>query len=763
MRRRMAKCYNDGMKTMLHAFFLIFVFAPLYAANVTIQSLCGEWEFHMGDTCWRRVTVPHDWAIAGPFDIKGSSATGKLPWKGEGVYRRSFEAAALKDGETARLEFDGVMARPEVFLNGVRVGGWDYGYMGFTCDVTSALRSGTNEVEVRASTKTHGSRWYPGGGIYRSVRFVVASKDATLPGTMFIRLERLEGGAAHMLATWETSAGSAERRWTVEKPVLWTPENPKLYTVRLNGEEFRYGIRTCAFTANDGFHLNGKRYQIKGANLHSDLGPLGMAFHKGAARRQLEIMKEMGVNAIRTAHNPPDPQFLELCDEMGFLVWDECFDKWNDTASRLPEENLETYVVRNLRAFVRRDRNHPCVICWSISNEIGAAGGNYKDGQTKERVAMFAAAVREEDATRPVGSGNCHPEWFGDKSIFAPLDVTGWNYQHAYAVQHAFNPDTQAVVMTESSSAVSSAGWYGEEAPANKYDYATNVTEICSYDCSAVPFGDIPDVEFHRIEKDAYCAGHFVWTGIDYLGEPSPYDYVIKGLGRERESRSSYFGCVDLAGFPKNRFWLYRSLWNEQSHTLRIVAGGRRTSAWVYTDADEAELFADGKSLGRKQKLKDVDYPLDFIRMWPRKASCKDNPYYAVCDKYRLRWFDIPEGTKELVAVAYRNGKQAARTVSKRPGPAARIVVKREKERDGLVYFRISMVDREGTLVDTASEKVSFSLSGPGRLIAVGNGDARGYESFADVSSHSLYCGRAIAIAMRTGVGELTLKAELAK
>ena len=751
------------MKILLMAAVALASFAAIAASGERVTSLDGEWQFARDGGAFAAVEVPHDWAIAGPFDRGGSSATGKLPWKGAGIYRRTFTASVPKDGGAVRLEFDGVMARPEVFVNGIRVGGWDYGYMGFSCDISGAVRDGENELEVRASTLEHGSRWYPGGGIYRSVRLVECARGYTLPGTVFITTPDVTRDAATVHVEWRTADGRHEKSFVVSNPVLWSPETPQLYEVEVNGRTYRYGVRTCRFTPDDGFHLNGRRYQLKGANLHADLGPLGMAFHKGAARRQLEIMKDMGVNAIRTAHNPPDPQFLDLCDEMGFLVWDECFDKWNDTASRRADENLEEYVTRNLRAFVRRDRNHPSVICWSISNEIAPAGDKNLDGQTRARVAAFAAAVRALDPTRPVGSGNCHPEWFRDRTVFDALDVTGWNYSHSYAEVHGWGPQPRAVVMTESAAAVSSAGWLGDAPPANKYDFATNVTEVSGFDGNAVPYGDIPDIEFERIARDGFCAGEFVWTGFDYLGEPSPYDYVIKGLEPARQSRSSYFGCVDLAGFPKNRFWLYRSHWNRKDHTVHIVAnlggnGGR--AAWVYTDGEEAELFADGRSLGRRRKTAADDYALDFMRVWPRRETCEENPYYAICDKYRLRWFEVPAGTKELVAVAFKDGAEIGRAVKRAAGRPVRIESKLERERDGLLFFNIALVDAIGTVVEDASESVSFSVKGPGRIIAFGNGDARGYASFKATDSHPLYCGRALVIVRREGSSAIDIVAE---
>ncbi len=745
--------------------FSVFVLAQTAVASNPFlpkertTALDGEWRFAKDGGPFMTVEVPHDWGIAGPFKKDGDGNTGKLPWKGTGVYRRSFTCRKPVGGGAARLEFDGVMARPEVFVNGVRVGGWDYGYMSFWCDITAAVKDGENALEVRADTRCHGSRWYPGGGIYRSVRLVECAPGYTLPGSVFITTPEVSEKSATVHVEWETRTGRHEKTFKVENPVLWSPETPHLYTVDVNGTKYRYGIRTCEWTADDGFHLNGKRYQIKGANLHADFGPLGIAFHKGAARRQLEIMRSMGVNAIRTAHNPQAPEFLDLCDEMGFLVWDECFDKWNDTASRRKDENLEEYVSRNLAAFVRRDRNHPCVVCWSISNEIRAATDAYPDGQTKERVAAFAAVVRSVDPTRPVGSGNCKPEGFPDKSIFEALDVTGWNYARAYAAQHAFDPAGEAVVMTESACNCSSRDWYGDAPPANKLDFDFKANEVSAYDSCAAQFGDIPDVEFLRVERDRYCAGEFVWCGFDYLGEPYPFEPGMNKVPSPKQSRSSYFGCVDLTGVPKNEYYLYRSQWNDKAHTVRIVAPSSPAlrAAYVYTDGDSAELFADGRSLGMKRKLKDIDYPLDFKRDWPKAESCEANPYYAVCDKYRFRWFDVPAVKKELTAVAYKDGKEIGRETLRLPGAPARLEIEEEPERDGLLFFHVKMVDANGTVVPDASDRVAFALSGPGRLLAVGNGNANGYDSFADTFSHPLYRGRALAIVRRTGDGEISL------
>ena len=393
------------------------VAAALCAHSATL-SLDGTWEFSKNGGAFEKVTVPHDWAIAGPFNPEAPCGSGKLPWQGYGEYRRTFTAARA---EKAFLVFDGVMAWPEVLLNGKKVGGWDFGYMSFRCDVTDALKDGENEVVVKADTRPHQSRWYPGGGLYRSVRLETFKLTDADPETVVITTsgvaegrrgepgEKTTDATAVVHFSYETFDGrKVAFDQHVHNPVLWSDVTPHLYEYELCGRIYRYGIRTIEWTADDGFHLNGERVQIQGVNLHSDLGPLGMAFNVSAAKRQLRIMKDMGVNAIRTSHNAPDPKFLDLCDEMGFLVWDECFDKWDETAGRKPEQELEEFAVRNLRQFVKRDRNHPSVIAWSVANEIAPVGDKYgkPSGMTRARNKLFADTVRAIDPTRPVGSGN---------------------------------------------------------------------------------------------------------------------------------------------------------------------------------------------------------------------------------------------------------------------------------------------------------------------------------------------------------------------
>ena len=606
------------------------------------------------DSAWECVRVPHDWAISGPFDESAHGGSGKLPWKGVGWYRRTFTLEPGDAGASVFLDFDGVMASPEVYVNGQNAGGWDYGYASFRVDVTPYVKSGVNTLAVRADTRDHRSRWYPGAGIYRKVVMKVRNKVHFAHNGIFVTTPQVSKDAATVRVAWEiegtvpigaqvkvavaqerdpptsptggprSCAAATDGKLSVyiEKPVLWDVDAPDLYEaeVRLvNGgqtlscERVRFGIRSIAFPvatgsltndwAANGFHLNGRRVQFKGVDLHSDLGLLGMAFDKSAMRRQLQIMKDMGANALRTSHNCPAPEVLDLCDEMGILVWNEAFDKWDGTAGRRPDQNLEEYVARNLRQFVRRDRNHPCVVIWSMSNEIVTPDykdRNYVDGLTKARCTYFREQMRREDTTRPIGNGNIswisEPKYL-DENMFDDLDITGWNYGACYRRVKAKYP-TKPIVYSESASAFSSYGFYINPPPNGKHTYGNDQFQVDSYDHNAGP--DIPDVEFNYMEQDRYVCGEFVWTGIDYLGEPTPF---------AKDSRSSYFGIVDLMGVPKDRFYLYRSYWNKKADTIHILPHwnwkgleGKSVPVYVYTSGDRAELFLNGRSLGMRKK-----------------------------------------------------------------------------------------------------------------------------------------------------------------
>ena len=717
------------------------------------------------DAAWETVRVPHDWAIRGPFvPEEPSGNAGKLPWKGVGWYRNKFSVPEdgrrlLEAGGRAYLEFDGVMAFPQVWVNGSKAGGWDYGYMSFTLDTTKFLKGGENLLAVRADTRSNKARFYCGAGLYRRVRLTVRPAKHVLPGTMEITTPLVSKEKAAVNVACETTEGPTNFSFTVVAPELWDTASPALYTLDFLGEKFRYGIRTIAFPPDDGFHLNGRRVQLKGANLHSDLGLLGMAFDKSAMRRQLALMKEMGVNAIRTSHNPPAPEMLDLCDEMGLVVWDEGFDKWDALGGLPPGAQLEEYVARNLRALVRRDRNHPSVIIWSMANEIWEWDPAHPlpergpEGQTRARNVFFREQMRLEDKTRPIGNGNrpqMNEKRILDMGLFDGLDITGWNYWRSYAPVKKRYPD-KPVVYSESASAVSSYGFYEHPLPDGKHAYwryggrKTGVWQVDSRDLETSI--DIADVEFDRMENDRYCCGEFVWTGIDYLGEPIPYD---------EDARSSYFGCVDLTLTPKDRFWLYRSHWLPEAPTLHVTPHwtwpgmeGRRIAVFVYTDGDEAELFVNGKSCGRRRKGDTA------------RAPGSTNAYYDVCGKYRLQWFDVVYEPGELKAVSYREGRKTGeKTVCTAGRPVALASFAETpltSDPEELAWVRVEARDSRGIANPMATNRVSFKLEGPGKIVAVGNGDPHAFEVFTDTDAHTLFFGRATAIIRRFGPGEIRL------
>ncbi|NLZ04268.1 MAG: DUF4982 domain-containing protein [Phycisphaerae bacterium] len=612
------------------------------------------------DSAWQAVHLPHDWAIAGPFNPSENGYAGKLPWRGVGWYRKTFRLDEADQGRRVYLDFDGVMAFPKVYVNGQLAGVWDYGYMSFRVDATPYVKFGeTNVIAVQADTRQHGTRWYPGAGIYRKVTMAICEPvhlahwgtyvttpqvtdasamvrvrstvdnhlDAESKATIEVILLDPKGkSVASGRRETNVPAGGAtevDQTFTIKNPQRWDVEHPHLYTVKTivrtenaitDMEDTTFGIRTFEFTADDGFHLNGRRLQLYGACLHHDHGPLGAAFYPRAMERQLEIMREMGVNAIRTSHNPPAPELLSLCDRLGFVVWDEAFDKWDGTAGRQRgEPPLEEFGERQIRNMVMRDRNSPSVVVWSIGNEIGAG----REGVTPERVKFMSDFVRKYDPTRPVGMG-CHIPGMVDQPNFDALDLTGWNYSRRYANYRQKYPD-KPIVYSESASALSTRGFYDFPLPTTKTDYADDALQVCSYDLNAAAWSDIPDAEFKLMADDRFVAGEFVWTGFDYLGEPTPFS---------QEARSSYFGIVDLCGMPKDRFYLYRSYWRPETTTVHILPHwnwsdrvGQLVPVFVYTNGDSAELFLNGKSLGRRQKGVIPERPANFAKGRAATAS----------------------------------------------------------------------------------------------------------------------------------------------
>lgn len=786
------------------------------AAVPRVEPLSQQWRYHQGaledggaagldDSSWRQVQIPHDWAIELPPDPEADGATGKQPWRGEAWYRRRVEISAEDSQRRVYLLFDGAMAEPTVYINGKKAGGWDYGYNSFWVDATQHVKFGeSNLIAVHVDTTRHRSRWYPGAGLYRKVTLHVrdaihaenwgtqVSSNISDSGqaTVTVRSEirnhhttpqevsaevTLLGpdgepvGEVQPMTEAKTipaqGAAVIEQEFKLKEFQRWSTTDPKLYSVRLRvlqeEEELdvtqtQFGIRKIEFTPKYGFYLNDKRVPLRGVNLHHDHGPLGAAFYPRAMRRQLEIMKDMGVNAIRTSHNAPAPELLEMCDRMGLLVFNELFDKWDDTADLHDQEQFEAFMRRNVANFVRRDRNHPCVVVWSIGNEIGSVL-NDKSGRGKEQVDYMVEQFKRHDATRPVTMG-CHIEGVLDRDTLDSLDVQSWNYGRKYLKANATYPD-KPTIYSESASALSTRGFYHLPHPENKTDFLKDPRQIDSYDWNAVRWGDLPDVEFVRMHHDRFCAGEFVWTGFDYLGEPTPYGGKTKAQGEDApQSRSSYFGIVDLVGIPKDRYYLYRSYWAPQRITIHIVPHwnwpdrqGEPTPVYVYTNGDEVELLLNGKSLGRRKKAAEM-------------PAVTADPQ-AMMDRFRLRWEDVPYEPGELTAVAYLKGKEIGSASVRTADQPEQLRLQPSRDAiDGdaldLAYVLVELTDASGTVCPDGDAQVRFSVTGPGEIIGLGNGDPTSVEPFTGDRCKLLH-GKAMVILRSKpgGQGELKVTA----
>ncbi len=689
------------------------------------------------------------------------------------------------------LDFDGVMAMPSVYVNGQLAGGWDYGYMSFRVDASAFIKFGEpNVVAVHVDTRSHASRWYPGAGIYRQVQLVVNEPVHVAQWGTFITTPEVTADVAtvQIETTLEnhTAAAVAPRleialfdptgkqvaegqaevavpanseqtsrvTLSLEKPERWDVDAPQLHRAitrvvlgdKVTDEtETTFGVRTFTFTPDDGFHLNGRRVQLHGVCLHSDLGPLGMAFNRRAMERELQIMQEMGVNAIRTSHNPPAPELLDLCDRMGLVVWDEAFDKWDGTATLPKNVTIPEHGLKQYSNFVRRDRNHPCVVVWSVGNEIWDLEGlKYPDapGLLKTMVGY----VKQFDTTRPVGLAQCMPE-SARSQLSAALDVAGWNYARRYAISRERWPKLP-IIYSESASAYSTRGYFDDFPMPSKKDDYPSTARISSYDHNSAFYSDPADVEFALMEQDRFVAGEFVWTGFDYIGEPVPFiaegwgHFVKRQLTRAEESRISSFGIVDLVGIPKDRYYLYRSHWAPEKQTIHILPHwnwpermGKVTPVYVYTNGDSAELFLNGRSLGKRSK--DPQAPV-------------------VRDRYALRWLDVAYEPGELKAIAYRDGQELGTAVMRTAGAPARLRLTPDRtelvaDGDDLSYLLVEAIDESGNVCPLAMNEVQFTVDGPGTIAGVGNGDHH-YPAEFDANHVALFYGKAMLI-VRTSDG----------
>lgn len=768
-------------------------------------SLKDGWRFHRGeadgafvpaydDSGWDRVSVPHDWAIAGPFSIENdlqnvqivqnmetkaslkTGRTGGLPYVGIGWYRTEFN---VPEGMMAELLFDGAMSEARVYVNGHEVCFWPYGYSPFHCDVTPYLnKSGSNVLAVRLENLPFSSRWYPGAGLYRNVRLICTSAKAHIPvwGTFVSTPSVHKDMASVSLAIslqsdkenidieYYTDIISPEgekvasrrsvalyhkgdshvQKFLVKEPKLWSPEHPYLYKaltrilvdgVVTDEYETRFGIRSIEFIPEKGFYLNGEHRKFKGVCNHHDLGPLGAAVSVPALRHQLTMLKDMGCDAVRTSHNTPAPELVSLCDEMGFMMMVEPFDEWNDAKCengyhRYFDEWAERDMISMLHAF----RNSPSVIMWSIGNEVPSqcSAEGYKTA------AFLQSICHREDPTRPVTCGMDQVNCVLSNGFAAQLDIPGINYR-TFRYKDCYEQLPQGLVLgSETASTVSSRGTY--HFPVEKaFSVMHPDHQSSGYDMEACNWSNIPDVDLALAEDYPWTLGQFVWTGFDYLGEPSPYDTDAW------PNHSSMFGIIDLASIPKDRYWLYRSIWNTESPTLHMVPHwtwpgreGKVTPVYVYTSWPEAELFVNGVSQGRRSKLSP-------------SAPCEGLQNEALEGRYRLMWNDVVYQKGELRVVAYdAEGNVVASESVRTAGKPYALHLECDRTsiaRDGedLAYVTVSVVDKDGNTVPADTREVFASVSGAGEFRAIANGDPCSLEMFHHPHMH-LFAGKLTVI-----------------
>ena len=755
----------------MHKIFTVLFSAclvPAMLAGGRSESVIAQgWQFAKGasdaSTKWQNVSVPHDWAIYGPFDRSNdlqvvaveqngetektvkTGRTGGLPYIGKGEYRTTFNVPEV-EGKSVSLVFDGAMSNAHVEVNGKEVGRWAFGYNSFHFCIDDAVKAGENTLHVRLENYPESSRWYPGAGLYRHVHLVVTDKIhvpvwgtyVTTPNvsaqhaTVNVRT-RIDGVAKGDKIEVRTELVDASgkvvsrnntvytaypqqpaiQNLSVEHPVLWSPENPYLYKVvtRLvkDGVErdcytTRIGIRKLEYIAEKGFFLNGKSTKFKGVCNHHDLGPLGAAVNRAAIRHQLELLKDMGCNAIRTSHNMPAPELVELCDEVGFMMMIEPFDDW---AFRPKCKNgygsiFNEWAERDMVNMLHHYRNNPSVVMWSVGNEVPSQWG--PDGVAE--MNFLQDICHREDPTRPVTCGMDQFDAVTNNGFAAALDIPGYNYK-VKRYGEAYEKLPQHIILgSETASTVSSRGVYMfpvESKAGAMYDNH----QSSSYDLEYCYWSNIPDLDFAADDDLPWMIGQFVWTGFDYLGEPTPYDTDAW------PNHSSVFGIIDLASLPKDRFYLYRSKWNTNDATLHVLPHwnwkgreGKVTPVFVYTSYPKAELFVNGKSQGIREK--------------------NDS---TVLNRYRLMWNEVKYAPGELRVVAYdAQGNKAAEKVVKTAGKPHHLVATVNHstlaaDGEDLAYVTVQVADRDGNLVPTDSRLVKFTVTGAGEFLATANGD----------------------------------------
>ncbi|MBR6432907.1 MAG: DUF4982 domain-containing protein [Bacteroides sp.] len=769
------------------------------------------------DAKWQSVVVPHDWAIYGPFSINNdkqhvaiaqdgqkeamehAGRTGGLPFVGVGWYRLKFKAPEFASGRKATFVFDGAMSHARIYINGEEAGYWPYGYNSFHIDATPYLKAGEeNTLAVRLENETESSRWYPGAGLYRNVHLVI-NEDAFIPtwGTQLTTpvvkkeyakivlktrlnipehkafsdyriVTELKDRDGKVVASGEkqgTAHGTPlfEQAFTVNAPALWSPDSPTLYSAvskiyegSVLKDEYTtpFGIRSIEIIPDKGFYLNGERTPFKGVCNHHDLGPLGAVANEAGIRRQIRILKDMGCNAIRTSHNMPAPELIRACDEMGMMVMAESFDEWKAAKVQNGYHKIfDRWAEKDLVNLLHQYRNNPSIVMWCIGNEVP----DQWDSDRGPKLSRFLQDIcHREDPSRPVTQGMDAPDAVVNNNMAAVMDVAGFNYRpHKYQTNYRKLPQ-QIILGSETASTVSSRGVYKFPVVRRSMQKYPD-HQASSYDVEHCSWSNLPEDDFIQHDDLPYCIGEFVWTGFDYLGEPTPY-YT------DWPSHSSLFGIVDLAGLPKDRYYLYRSHWNKKEETLHILPHwnwegreGEVTPVFVYTNYPSAELFINGKSQGRRTK--DLSVTVD------NSADSLSMSGFRRQQRYRLMWMDTKYEPGTVKVVAYdENGKAVAEKEIHTAGKPHRIELTPDRPRikaDGkdLAFVTVRVVDEQGNLCPMAGNEISFKVKGAGSYRAGANGNPVSLESF-QLPKMKVFSGMMTAIVASSETpGKITLEA----
>ncbi len=794
---------DAGVITIL-LFFMFLLFNSCTQTPIKsrcIEKFCQDWKFQLGDVSnaqlpefddsgWRILNLPHDWSIEGEFsnDNPATPGGGALPG-GIGWYRKTFTLPEADQGKLIFIDFDGVYRNSEVWINGNYLGKRPYGYSSFRYELTPHLRYGDkkNVIAVKVdNSQQPNSRWYSGSGIYRNVWLVITDKvfvdhwgtfittpevseqsatvslktkvrnaleqdqPITLKTTIYNQAGKRVTAVAFDTTISKNSIGEISQQAIINNPTLWSLENPYLYKavsqVICDGKvrddyETTFGIRYFEFDSEKGFALNGKPTKILGVCNHHDLGCLGAAINTRALERQLEMLKAMGCNGIRTSHNPPAPELLDLCDRMGFIVMDEAFDMWKIKKTEFDYHlDYDQWHRRDLEDMVRRDRNHPSIFIWSIGNEIMEQWDSTGTAMAQEN----AAIVRSLDTTRPITSACNDPQPHNFIVRSDALDLIGYNYRQNDFPDFPNRFPGKKFIGSETTSALATRGGY--DMPSDsirrwpiRWDlpFTTgNADFTCSaYDNCSTPWGSTHEESWKVIKKYDFLSGLYIWTGWDYLGEPTPYSWP---------ARSSYFGIIDLAGFPKDAFYFYQSEWTDKP-VLHIFPywnwnEGDSIDVWAYTNYDEVELFLNDQSLGKKQKTAD-----DFKLVWR-----------------------VPFAPGTVKAIAQANGKEPLIKEIKTAGKPAKIMLEADRSQikaDGcdLSFITVKVLDQEGTLVPRADNLINFEIQGEGAIAGVDNGHQISHEPFKANYRKAFNGMCLIVVQSKEKAGTITLKATSAE